>query len=359
MKEMNTEKMSIDSQYRQQGRLNLLDYTRFLAALMVIIFHWGYNGIRNGKISSIDTFLPFAHWATMGYLGVHIFFMISGYVIAKSYQNKTAIEFAVGRFFRLYPSYWVALTITTIVTLLWGYKNGLEVYPLQFLANLTMVSNLIGSTYVDGVYWTLEYELLFYILIFILMLVGLKKYIFIFCIIWSLILSAIFFIGGPTPHHTYLDYYFTYFLTGMLISRYAQNRNIWILPVLGLSWVTNMGYAYKGVPQHIIEFNYYDSRLVAAVIIAAAGILIFSMSSIRVANASLPHATFLGSLTYPIYLLHAHIGYILLSVFASDENRIVPYLLIGIVIFFMAWLLHELVEVRLVPKMRRGIKRNF
>lgn len=347
--------MNLHSKSGQGGRLDMLDYSRFLAALMVVAYHWGYNGIRNGKISSIDTYSSFAPLASFGYLGVYIFFMISGFVIAKSYQNKTAKEFALGRFFRLYPAYWVALILTTVVTIFWGYINGLSVYPIQFLANLTMVSGLLGSSYIDGVYWTLEYELLFYFLVFALMAVGLKKYIPYIFTMWSLLLSAIFFIGWQAPVHTYFDQYFTYFLTGVLTARYSQTREFWVIPALILSWISNMGYAYKGVPKHVVEFNSFDSQLVAASIIGVAGILIFSMSSSRVANISLPKATLLGALTYPIYLLHAHIGYILLSIFATEENRSIPYLLIGISVFALAWLLHELVEVRIVPRARRGL----
>lgn len=348
------------TQLSNTSRFDALDYLRFLAAVMVVAFHWCYSGISNGKIASIDTFSSsLAYIAGFGYLGVQIFFMISGFVISKSYKRRTATEFVLGRFWRLYPTYWVALCITTVVTLLYGSYSILSVYPLQFLANLTMISGLLGSSFVDGVYWTLEYELMFYFLVFILLLIRAKNLIpHIFCI-WSLVLSFIFVSDMEVSSHSYLNGYFTYFLTGALIAQWIDTRKIWLLPVLALSIISNVGYAYTGVHQGVAKLNpAVNSALIAAFIILFSILIILSMAVRSVATLSLPGARFLGGLTYPIYLLHAHVGYIFLSIFASDENRVIPYFLVAVIIFAAAWVLHVFVEQRAVPYIRSKFTLN-
>lgn len=62
-------------------RLELLDYSRFFAAIIVVAFHYTFNGINNGKIASIDYMPSVVSITKYGYIGVELFFMVSGYVI--------------------------------------------------------------------------------------------------------------------------------------------------------------------------------------------------------------------------------------------------------------------------------------
>jgi peptidoglycan/LPS O-acetylase OafA/YrhL len=80
-----------------QKRILVLDVFRALAALLVLLSH-------------LDTVhFHFGKW------GVEFFFTISGFVIFKTLENsKNSTEFLVKRFFRLYPTYWVCLILTTL-----------------------------------------------------------------------------------------------------------------------------------------------------------------------------------------------------------------------------------------------------
>ncbi|MBB1075267.1 acyltransferase [Rhodoferax sp. 4810] len=86
-------------------RLELLDYGRFSATLAVMFFHYFFNGIQNGKISSFEHIPWVIDFAKYGYLGVEFFFMISGYVIFFSSKEKTAGEFGAARVLRLFPAF--------------------------------------------------------------------------------------------------------------------------------------------------------------------------------------------------------------------------------------------------------------
>ena len=90
-------------------RLQLLDYGRFAAAFSVLLYHYTFNGFRNGKISSIGPVDFITYVTHFGKIGVEFFFIISGYVIYYSAQNKTPGEFAFSRIKRLYPAFWFAV----------------------------------------------------------------------------------------------------------------------------------------------------------------------------------------------------------------------------------------------------------
>src|SRR5688500_3424160 len=148
-------------------RLELLDYGRFFAAIAVVLYHYTFNGIRNGKITTLTLEPALVSVTKYGYLGVEFFFMISGYVIFFSALNRTPSQFAVSRALRLFPAYWVGVLFTSCFAIAWG-TGAMQVTWDQVLANLTMISPMLGYEYVDGVYWTLLYELTFYCGVFAL-----------------------------------------------------------------------------------------------------------------------------------------------------------------------------------------------
>lgn len=138
-------------------RLGQLDALRGLAALLVVGFHYTtrYQDLY-GHTSAPLLSLPWGHY------GVNLFFMISGFVIFMTLERtRRPMDFVVSRFSRLYPAYWGALLLTFALTHLLGLP-GKEVGWPTLLANVTMLQELAGVAHVDGVYWTLTVELLFY-----------------------------------------------------------------------------------------------------------------------------------------------------------------------------------------------------
>jgi peptidoglycan/LPS O-acetylase OafA/YrhL len=75
-----------------QHRLQWLDYARFCAAFSVLSFHYLFMGATNGKIRSISGFDPLGGIAAYGYLGVDIFFIISGFVIIYSASENIRLS---------------------------------------------------------------------------------------------------------------------------------------------------------------------------------------------------------------------------------------------------------------------------
>ena len=155
-------------------RIELLDYGRFVATICVGAFHYLFNGIQNGKISSLTHIPALVEFAKYGYLGVEFFFMISGYVIFFSANHKTAGQFLAARAVRLYPAFWAAVIFTTVVAQFWGGMKMSVSFP-QAIANLTMFPKLFGYEFVDGVYWTLQYEWMFYFAVCTALIVGIQE----------------------------------------------------------------------------------------------------------------------------------------------------------------------------------------
>jgi len=201
-------------------RLALLDYARFFAAISVVCFHYFYNGITNGKVASIDK-TWFADIAAYGHYGVQFFFIISGYVIFLSVKNKSAASFLKSRLKRLYPTYWVAVLFTSFFALLWANGTDMAITIPQILVNLTMFQKYVGVTNVDGVYWTLVFEVLFYAFVFLILLFGNFKRLVTFLLIWPFFI-AIFatFSGG----FIVFNLYFAYFVIGAMFALLKINR---------------------------------------------------------------------------------------------------------------------------------------
>jgi len=100
-----------------------------------------------------------------GTMGVVAFFCISGYVIPWSVLRAptSVAQFAIARAFRLYPAYWVSLILAVMAT---------SVALHVLLANITMTQRFMGVHDMVGVYWTLQIEIMFYVLIAVLMSTG-------------------------------------------------------------------------------------------------------------------------------------------------------------------------------------------
>ena len=100
-----------------RSRLALLDLLRFTAALSVVAYHWLFWGIEHDAIRSFGR-TPVSWLAAYGFLGVQLFFLISGFVIFLSASGREASAFAAGRATRLYPAYWAGVALTSATLLL-------------------------------------------------------------------------------------------------------------------------------------------------------------------------------------------------------------------------------------------------
>jgi peptidoglycan/LPS O-acetylase OafA/YrhL len=108
--------------------------------------------------------LPFFSY---GAFGVGLFFIVSGFVIPFALSKYDPGRFLVSRFLRLYPTYWAGLSIGMLAVLAGGlihhrpFPHTAAEIGWQYALGLR---DLVGSKNLDGVIWTLEIELRFYLL---------------------------------------------------------------------------------------------------------------------------------------------------------------------------------------------------
>ena len=147
-----------------------LDLLRFGAAASVVLFHYGFRGYAADHMTDMP-YLSLASTVKYGYLGVDLFFLISGFVILMTACAGSARHFVASRVARLYPAFWACCTLTFLVTLIAGggrFSASLN----QYAANMTMFSGFFGVPSIDGAYWSLFVEMRFYLLVFVVLLLG-------------------------------------------------------------------------------------------------------------------------------------------------------------------------------------------
>lgn len=143
--------------------LSNLQVLRAFAATNVVMFH---------SIGEVQRFYPeipiFGHLAGWGGNGVDVFFVLSGFVIEFSHSKspKRAGAFLRSRLIRIVPNYWAwTLALFAALLALPHMFSHLEADFLHLLASMLFVSEpLLDSKPFFYVGWTLEYEMLFYLL---------------------------------------------------------------------------------------------------------------------------------------------------------------------------------------------------
>lgn len=143
---------------KKVNSLWLLDVFRGISALLIVLYHYTTQYDKSiGYIGNYNLTFP---W---GCHAVYAFFMLSGFLIVYTCKDEfDFISFLKKRFLRLYPMFWVCMVVTTIY-MVFIFPERMPTVK-QFLFNITMFPTLFGSTAIDGVYWTMPKELIFYVI---------------------------------------------------------------------------------------------------------------------------------------------------------------------------------------------------
>jgi|SRR5665213_28130 len=149
----------------KRNRIDVIDAFRGVAIMSVLLFHYLVRWAP--PFSPVDIYGYRGRYSShleLGALGVEVFFVISGLVIAMTLAEcESALEFLVKRFARLYPAYVGAASLTFALMSLFGPMI-FKVRVADYLVNLTMLSGDLGHPWVDGAYWSLAVEIKFYFL---------------------------------------------------------------------------------------------------------------------------------------------------------------------------------------------------
>jgi peptidoglycan/LPS O-acetylase OafA/YrhL len=247
-------------------------------------------------------------WLRAGWVGVEIFFVISGYVIAISAARAKAADFARHRILRLWPGALLCATISALVLLCAGVAPGAVAGPWLVSATLWPV-----ATQIDPSYWTLGIEIAFYLLVTLLLafrrfdavklgvLLGLWSLTY-----WVGVVAGVI----ATPPHSglaelSLARFGAFFSLGVLIHAVhggAPSLRFWhLLPAIMAAPLVIMWHAGQ---QN--EGPFAPLTLFA---VAMLPLLFAPQIQRRVRSDRLQRvAIALGVATYPLYLLHQYAG---------------------------------------------------
>jgi exopolysaccharide production protein ExoZ len=334
-----------------------IDALRFLTALLVAFFHLGFMSWASGpettpgRAFGSDVAIPFGDYAKFGWVGVPIFFVISGFVIANSAANASALTFLRSRILRLYPAAWVCATLTLLAWLIIGGESQLlERY-------LRSMSLWIKGPWIDGVYWTLAVEIAFYAIVFVL--VAVRQFSRVHLLAWALSAAssaflAVVYARGYSPLFSF-DFMLPYgchFSCGMFLWLWSTNRLSPAHSLTGASVAAGLGLAQVYLP-----FAPAGEAPLAPAFIYGIGVLWVAISA-RKTNPPrfAPLFRTVGLMTYPLYLLHDVVG--IAAMRGLILHGVYPFIaMVGGLIFSVA--LSFLVCRYAEPLIRAPLRRTF
>ena len=350
------------------GRLPFIDGLRGIAASAVVVYHLSGNAALGSEPFANSLF---AHIAHFGSLGVYVFFVISGFVITLSVGNGPINgsffwRYALRRAVRLDPPYWISMIVAIGLAILAQrmIPSLHKELPTAgaILAHLFYVQNFLGYENIVAVYWTLCFEIQFYLTLLL--------------VLWSSQLAAtertvsaairtpVFFIVSAT----------------LFVYSLGQLAGLWAPSIPGL--FTHSWYAFCAGSACFITLQYRWPRigfLLTVLLLAGVSIYFASPAGLATLLTALvvyfavgrghaqrwlagPIAQYFGRISYSLYLLHPTIGWttvsILKKIFGNATSVWMGIALIAagfaasIVASHLAYLLIERPSIRLSHKIR-------
>lgn len=300
--------------------INNIQALRAFAAISVVVVH-SLLGIHGYGLQSFTRFLD------LGDFGVDIFFIISGFIMVFIQNNfkRTSADFFIQRLKRIVPTYWFYNFLILLLFFLFpSIFNTIHLNFYHFFLSLFFLSqHIFLHPPIIRAGWTLEYEMVFYILFAICINIKNIRFSYFFIFIIVTYLSFI----------KKIDFIFIEFLFGMLVGIIYINTS-----KLQKKKLQNYSYLFLVfglLILFILIFISLDSHRVIKYGIPSAFIVFGSVFAKQILNK---YIVFIGSASYSIYLAQAFfIPAILKSfkIFALDFNIIVIFmiLLIGSVLF--------------------------
>jgi peptidoglycan/LPS O-acetylase OafA/YrhL len=334
---------------------NNFDAIRLLASLMVVLAH---SFPLTGKSYLCEPLVLLTGNNDFGHFGVSIFLFVSGYLISNSARrNSNFFTFFSKRMLRMLPalSFLILISIFIIGPLFTSlhlteyFSNGVTYAYLKNILLFNTQYQLPGvfdehpySNIVNGSLWTLGYEFLFYIFLFVLYLV-IKNRKYILIVSCSLLLISILILNIfhqqiiqfqytiPLLNFKLLDTFdlFNYFITGVIL-------NAIIIPNSYIKYIL-----VTAILLILISFCKYEliNRNIFYIIVPALTYSIAFHNKIK-----LSVLTKFGDFSYGIYLYGFLIQQILMSFFSLDINPYVFFVVSAIIAYIIGLLSWNFIE---------------
>ncbi len=347
------------------GKVTFANNLRGLAALVVVVSH--YFGVFWLLRPVVATFIqaepvpetvPTPAIVTLielvplnlGAFGVALFFIISGFVVPFSLARRNAPVFLLARIVRLLPPYVVSFTLSLgfLALSCWFYGGAFPFSVAEILVHYLLgLRDIIGSRNIDGVIWTLEIEIKFYLLCALIApwLRQADPRAFLAPALVVLACAGIHLAqraGAPAGSLSYAATFSGQFLVFMFIGvaahfvfrgRWTRRQGVVVALACFLAFA---GLWAMGI--HSVNVVQVGSYGVAVALFAAAYAWPWLLPDNRVFR-------FMADISYPLYAVHAVAGYVLLRLLLQVGVAPLPALLLTTAAALgVSWLLHRVVE---------------
>lgn len=325
----------------ENNRIEFANTLRGVAAAMVVYGHlttlfWDYRStiVRITGIPELPettrsttlTILPDVVSSIIpsfnfGAFGVAVFFLISGFVIPISLSNATPWSFLAARTMRLMPTYIVCFSITVAFLAIGAvyfdvpYHRELPDIMVNYIIGLRLIS---GSPQIDSVAWSLEVEVIFYLLCSAFAALFTRFSIAVFCV--PLLFFAAFMAnhwlsspGNAVSRILYYSPYLQFMFIGVIFNQIHHNRmsmpralamTAVLLGTFAVSWLMN-----TGVPNFSAYGVSYFYGLIA----------FFLCYRYRNSIPTTRVTDYLAEISYPLYAVHAVMSYVLMHIFLQND----------------------------------------
>ena len=266
-----------------------------------MFFHLAY-------LHQATSFYPIWPYAWFGWVGVEIFFVVYGFVIANSASVSTAKNFLRGRILRLYPAVWFCATITLLV-------RSPEKPLFPYLRSIALVPK---GPWISSVYWTLAVEIAFYAVVYALLCVKAFSWISRIALALMIFSSAYLAVAAfqiwPDSDHLniFLVRHGCFFALGLWIwLSTTRPLEKWERVAVVASTVPCLVEIYltgtKFLPRQVMGWTW----IIVPLMVWIVAISLISFSSKMTSRISLRSAATLrtlGLMTYPLYSVHDEAG---------------------------------------------------
>lgn len=324
-------------------KLVTIDLLRSIAAIFILLFHYTF---RYMELYSSNNKLTFYEWPLhikWGFGAIATFFILSGFLTSHYFTNQreSTLKYLVNRFFRLYPTFWLCLLITSLILL---FTNHFGFSIKTFILNLTMIPGCFKADYIDGAYWTMQMEFFFSFIIAIVALFNRSNFKLVILTLWMAI-TLIFNITDPTTNNLlirilrifFMPNYSAYFISGISIYQviFNEKSNKFLFATL----IVASTFSCFLVNSFNALFIFYLLTVAILFIIKPVEALLNKHKLI----CSI--LSYIALISYPLYLAHQVIGYAIINYLLQFGIKTELVIIVPItIIVIIATLIHFFFE---------------